>query len=95
VSEKLRKTTNKEDYMWVRVWKADVPKNTLELNSEIQENYKVEAKGTDKKEGLRHDGWFKRHLTTKFSIIMKLQKSQLRLAFKHHLWINKESSHVV
>jgi hypothetical protein len=27
--------------MWIREWKADVPKNTVELNSEIQECYKV------------------------------------------------------
>jgi hypothetical protein len=40
-AEKTRKTTNEEDNKWIRVWKADVPKNTVEFNSEIQENYKV------------------------------------------------------
>jgi hypothetical protein len=39
--KKCGKTTNKEDNMRIRVRKADVPKNAVELNSEIQENYKV------------------------------------------------------
>jgi hypothetical protein len=36
-----QKTTNDEDNMGIRGWKAVVPKNTVELNSEIQECYKV------------------------------------------------------
>jgi hypothetical protein len=35
--KKTQKTTNDEDNMGIRGWKADVPKNTVELNSEIQD----------------------------------------------------------